>query len=575
MKFKQLIFSASISAAFTLTAFFSGCAALSDKKGLETKEEMPVVCGVEYAAPQTENFHDWLEENRNSDGVITNKATTQTGIVRSPYFTLTANGVSVPVYAERTAAGAHSFAYIDLDGLSDGARFSLNLNITTHIARSNPVVLPESAGIKAVADGREVSATVTDYGVYTFSFDKSLISDGADLPLTLTVKKKEAFSLPEGYELRTFLPGRYMYETTRFMKTHAAYYFKKGYYEIEGMTLPSDSVFYFEEGTVLAVKALTLDSAGNPLVSKIFEAERYGKNIRFYGRPAIDFSERNGSNDVYKEDAGSGAGYNFGFLFEYTENVEFSGVNAVNSGSWTCCFSASKNVEVRDLVLLGYRTYSDGVMISDCENVTVRGCFVRTGDDAMEVKSTTAGHVAMKNVVFEQNSVWTDKGVAYGAVYETANDIQGVTWRNNSVGYALPHWSDHLACTTISMEGSTGTTDSDLHFENIEIYTTYCPVTTVVLHNGGTVSNVYFKDVRVKYLLLHQRYRGAIDFIVYNKDGGDIDDFAIKTVYFDKIDLAGTALTQENKKKLITTKFAEGFAALFNDYRFIKVNTLG
>jgi len=197
---------------------------------------------------------------------------------------------------------------------------------------------------------------------------------------------------------------------------------------------------------------------------------------------------------------------------------------------------------------------------------------------AMEVKSTTGGSVPLKNVVFEYNAVWTDKGIAYGSVYETSSNRQGVIWRHNSVGFALANWSEHLGCTTISMEGSGNTTDSDLHFEDIEIYASYCPVTTIVLHNGGTVRDIYFENIRAKYIDLRSTgagwYRGAIDFVVYNSDKGEIEDFAIKNIYFDNIDLAGTKLTPENKKELITTKFAAGFDEIFRDYRSIRVNTL-
>lgn len=90
------------------------------------------------------------------------------------------------------------------------------------------------------------------------------------------------------------------------------------------------------------------------------------------------------------------------------------------------------------------------------------------------------------------------------------------------MGFALAQWTDHLGCTTVCMEGkSADIVDEDLHFENIEIYTSYCPVTTIVLHNGGTVRNIYFKKITAKYVSLNPDiFRGAIDLMVRNTDRG-------------------------------------------------------
>lgn len=143
------------------------------------------------------------------------------------------------------------------------------------------------------------------------------------------------------------------------------------------------------------------------------------------------------------------------FSFTSMTNMVFSGLTVLNSCNWTCCFTGCESVEIRDLLLLGYRTFSDGVMLADCADVRVDGCFVRTGDDAMEVKSGSAGTVRTKNVVFENNAVWTDKGIAYGAVYESAFDQSDVVWRNNSVGYALADCRATWAASRCPWRGGT------------------------------------------------------------------------------------------------------------------------
>lgn len=501
----------------------------------------------------------WSTENN-----LDNRAYTTDGIVRSPYFQLSANGVNIPVYAERTTRGVHNIAYISVDGVSEGGKFLLNLELTTHEERTNPVVLPESSGVTAEVDGMKVTATVTEYGSYSFTFDRDksgILNDGSKLPLTIMVKEKEELVVPDGWTTQTFEPGSYPIDQLTFTEENTAYVFKRGRYDIDGIRINASNVIvFFEDGATLFAKPLTMNGS-SPAVNDIISCNNRS-NVKFIGRPAIDFSYRSGENNT-----------RLMFSFEFCENIEFAGVNSVNSAGWTCCFTNCKDVLIRDLVLIAFRTYTDGVMLSDCQDVVVTGCFNRTGDDSMEVKSTSGGLMKTDNILFEYNAVWTDKGIAYGAVYESNHDQKNVTWRHNSVGFALAQWTEHLACTTVCIEGSNASVvNEDLHFEDIEIYQTYCAVTTIVLHNGGTVRNIYFKNIEAKYISLNQDiFRGPIDLVVKNSDGGDINDFSIKNLYFDNIVVAGERLTSENKEEMVTYRFVDDFGFR---YGYIRVDTL-
>lgn len=531
-------------------------------KPSEPTYEECVITAVDYDAVEMplSKIDAWSTENKLSDDAYTTD-----GIVRSPYFTLSANGVTVPVYAERTTRGVHNMAYINVDGVSENGLFLLNLELTTHEERTNPIVLPESSGVKATADGTKVTATVTQYGSYTFTFDRDksgVINDGSKLPLTVMVKEKEDLTVPEGWNTKTFEAGTYPLEELTFDEENTVYLFKRGRYEIDGIKIAADNVYvYFEDGATLFAKPVTVLGDGKPAVSDIVACGN-NKNVKFIGRPVIDFSYRANKNNT-----------RLMFSFEFCEDLEFGGIHSVNSAGWTCCFTNCKNVLIRDLILIAFRTYTDGVMVSDCQDVVVTGCFNRTGDDSMEVKSTSAGSMKTNNVLFEHNAVWTDKGIAYGAVYESNHDQRNVTWRNNSVGFALAQWTEHLACTTVCVNGNVASVvNEDLHFEDIEIYQTYCAVTTICMHKGGTVRNIYFKNIEAKYISLNQDiFRGPIDLIVRNEDNGDIGDFAIKNLYFDNIVVAGERLTKDNKEEMVTNRFVEDFGFR---YAYIKVDTL-
>ena len=490
------------------------------------------------------------------EGENTDSACHVQGIVCSPYFELKINGTAVPVYMARTAHGPHSFAYAEVQ--EEG---QLNVEITTDIKRQNPVVLPESAGVTARIDGETVTASIADCGSYTFTFDKSASEDGSSLPLTLMIKPPEAVE-EEGYAVRTFEPGEYRQADLQFDEPNTVYYFKKGEYTIDGIDILADNVtVYFEPGTLLIAKPLTLNDDGMPAAGNIIRAT--GRNhVKIIGHAALDLSFR-------EVKTGTGVILDFGSV----KDLQLAGLTVLNSCNWTCCFTNCESVEIRDLLLLGYRTYSDGVLLSDCAGARVSGCFVRTGDDAMEVKSTSAGSVRTKDVVFENNAVWTDKGIAYGAVYESNFDQSEVTWRDNSVGYALADWSPHLGCLTVSMEGrDPAVQDHHLYFQDMEIYVTHCPVITVVMHNGGHIHDLFFRSIKAREVALNKAvFSHAVSLLILNEDEGPLSDFVLEDLYYDDIEYNGTALTPENAVSEIGVTFPDGYAF---DWENVRVNSL-
>ena len=488
------------------------------------------VHGVNYTDTvlSEEEIGPWSRENSLND-----ETGSRPGIVVSPYFTMTANGVEIPVFAERTANGIHNLAYIEVSGASGDGSFVLDVEICTHTERKNPVVLPESSGVAAQVNAKTTTARITAYGSYTFTYDKGLGSSGAELPLTVMVKPPE-LSEYKNYKTRYIEPGTYTLGDLDLSMPGSLYYFKKGVYELDCIEITTGNVIvYFEPGTLLVAKPLTLDENGAPMAQHVISS--YGQfGVKVLGHAAIDISMRPRTNVI--------------FSFTRMSLLEFGGFNVINSNNWTCCFTGCEDVVIRDLALIGYKTYSDGVMLSDCKNVTVDGCFVRTGDDALEVKSTSDGTVRAENIVFQNNAVWTDKGIAYGCVYESNHSQSSVTWKNNSVGYALANWSQHLGCATVSINGSDPTAeDFDMHFEDLEIYYSRCPVITLVMHNGGTIRDIHFENIHAKEVHLNPAVsKSYIDLWIKNEDGGPITDFRLGDLYFDDISYNGTILTHEN-----------------------------
>lgn len=526
----------------------------------ETADEVPAaeptltVHGVEYTDTvlAEDDVAKWSRENNLSDD-----AGTMPGIIVSPYFTMTANGEEIPVFAERTANGPHNLAYIEVSDLPKDGTFALDVAIQAHTERTNPVVLPQSSGVTASANGKTTTARITACGSYTFTFDKSADNNGSELPLTVMVKPAE-LSEYQNYKTRVIEPGTYALGELDLSVPGSLYYFKKGVYELDCIEISTGNVIvYFEPGTLLVAKPLTLDENGNPLAQHVISA--YGQfGVKILGHAAVDLSYRPRTNVI--------------FSFTRMSLFEFGGFNVINSNNWTCCFTGCEDVVIRDLALIGYKTYSDGVMLSDCKNVTVDGCFVRTGDDALEVKSTFDGSVRQENILFQNNAVWTDKGIAYGCVYESNFSQSGVIWKNNSVSYALANWSQHLGCATISINGADPSVeDSDMHFENLEIYYSRCPVITLVMHNGGSIHDIHFENITAKEVHLNPAVsRSYIDIWIKNEDGGALSDFSLDNLYFDNISYNGTALTADNADDEIRFSVPAAYSA---DRGILHINT--
>ena len=369
---------------------------------------------------------------------------TENGIVISPYAKMKLCGKNVPVYAARAAFSTHSFAYAEVEGEGD---FCVDVELKLSQKRNRVTVLPESAGITASIIGDDcVKTVITRTGSFTFVFDH-----GVEGAVTLVVRRKAACPIPEGWKVHMLTPGQYTAAETTFSDEKTVYYCKRGTYDLDCVTLPSDSVLYFEEGTIVRVYGATHRC--------LFRGARSTHNITVCGRALIDCSVLETGDALVVGMHGC-------------DGVTVSDLTVINSCSWTICFTNCRRVQVHDLLLFSFRIFSDGVMLSDCVDAVVSDCFIRTGDDAAECKSTGDGSTRTDNVVFRNIAAWADKGACYGIVFEENYDTQNVVFENCSVGFSLPNWSDHLGCITVYCGNNPGAVDHHIYFRDIEIYST-------------------------------------------------------------------------------------------------------
>ncbi|MCQ2793902.1 MAG: glycosyl hydrolase family 28 protein [Bacilli bacterium] len=411
------------------------------------------------------------------------------GYVKDKYHTLKINGQKIETYTALCESNLHSFAYVDVENL-ESSRLDVELELLTKDKKS-VVVLPEKSGVIPTFNPNTgiVKATITKYGDYSFAFDEE-----PDKGFTLFVAPYTPLVVPDGYKTQTIQPGTYFGEELAFKDTHTVYYFKAGHYKLTKIVLPSNSVIYFEPGFTAMVyddDPAIGDRKDDPLI--YFN----GENGKICGHGLIDFSQCMGGDEKIKNP--------MSFDYSHKGGINISGLITINSHTWTLCFTDCDNVYVDHCLLLGYRMYSDGIMLSNCRDSLVEHNFVHTGDDAIEAKSTNDVGEGADNLLYRYNTVWTDKANAYGCIYESVKDIKNVHFVDNSVGFAMGEWSDHLGSCEISM-GSAPSTFSDIHFNNMEIYYSNNPAICNINirdyaghKSAGTIDDIHFNNITAKF----------------------------------------------------------------------------
>lgn len=480
------------------------------------------------------------------------------GFVNSVWHTMTVNGEKVPVYSARCGYGIHSFAWVDVASENDNFALDVTLNYLGSDTKQSIIVLPEKANVAASIQNNTVKAIIKDYGSFSFAFDEE-----PDNAVTLYVAPESKAEVSTEYKTVALEPGRYTAEETSFTQTNTFYLFKSGVYDVTSINVPSDSILYFERGCYLRVYE---DGDGD--YKSAFQSS--AENSKILGRAIVDLSNTTGGESKTK-----GA-----YSFNKVTNFEVEGLITVNSNNWTMCSHLGNNVKFSRLMFFSYRTFSDGIMFSDCKNCVATDNFIRTGDDAAEVKAfsqSSEEDCYTEGVLFENNCVWTDKGIAYGCIYESKHDVKGVTFRNNSVGFAQASWSDHLGCLVMQMGSVKEAMWENVHFENTEIYQTSCATVSIfnrasTAPEGGTIRNIYVNGVTVKKITQTGLPVYCLSVVMRTGEGVDSNNVKIGAIYLDNVNYLGTLIDEDNYEEYYhLTLDGEGLSF---SKKNIKVNTI-
>jgi len=194
-------------------------------------------------------------------------------------------------------------------------------------------ILPQKRGVEAEISEKEVTARLSDFGSFTFSFNKK-----GDEALTLYLAEYEEFSVPEGWEIQRLEAKKHTMAETTFEAENTVYYFEKGRHFIDSVSIPSNAEVYLEAGAYLEVYP-----DGDGEYSPVFRTSAGTENVKLCGRGVVDFSACMGG-DAKKKGA---------FDFQGTKNIKVDGVISINSNTWTLCFTDCENVAYLDICYSG------------------------------------------------------------------------------------------------------------------------------------------------------------------------------------------------------------------------------
>lgn len=232
--------------------------------------------------------------------------------------------------------------------------------------------------------------------------------EGGQIKFSLPVGGRAILELDDRLESPLYiLSGRYVEKPEK-----AAYVFESGKaYNIGCLQLKSDDTVYIESGAVVSGR----------IYSRKADRIRILGNGILYGGNWHKWDE-NGAEQLIVTVLG--------------EDIEIRGITLLDGGSWHIVPTASRNVRIEDVNVLGKVITGDGIDVVGCEDVVIRNCFVRANDDCISIKAEEyqdpSGCTDVRHVLVEDCLFWNAEfGNALEIGYETrCDEITDIIFRN-------------------------------------------------------------------------------------------------------------------------------------------------
>ena len=295
--------------------------------------------------------------------------------------------------------------------------------------------------------------------------------------------------------------------------------FPKGSYNVASLILKDNTSLYLEEGAIISA-APEKEWHGIGRMPILFSEN--AKNIKISGKGTISASgyafvdERGYKKDI--EDRPDNI-----IRFKNSKNILIEGVNFTDTVGWTIHFDNCEAVTVDGISIknppYSLRKNSDGIDINGCRNVTVKNCFIETGDDAICLKNIdkanpTAKRPDMYNInVTDCVLASTCNSTKIGT--ETVGNIYDVRFENIKIkkhsyikksGAGNPPMNSCHALSAISVQSNDGAIVRNITFRNYSVETVDAPI--FILFQRRTrfikpsetakISNILIENVAVR-----------------------------------------------------------------------------
>lgn len=398
---------------------------------------------------------DFIESTKHNNEVMD-------GLIESPYYEVTYNGIN-EVYSYATplysTSSLFSFGYIE----ATEDMFPITISITAKGDKeslSYAKVIPEKLGVETTVVGGKVSFTINSFDYYTVLFDADPDKEFVDT-YTLMVRKYEELEVPSGYKLIEYGPGIHYVDriltTVDNVESNTMIYLHSGAYIV--CKQPNDKEKAFIDGANCKNWApfINVSNAKNVLIKGhgVIDAS----NLSLHARTPI--------------------------MINSSINITIDGTTIINSPSWTVYALNCKNVKIKNVIMLGYRINSDGIVPCNCKNVLVENCFAKSGDDLFQAKAQSASanvsQTGGSNITYKHCQAWAEKTRCFGFIQETEMDAENIVFKDCSVLYHDAVWEEAMGAFVVCVGDSS--TVKKIKFINCDAY-----------HSEGYVINIYLGD---------------------------------------------------------------------------------
>ena len=384
------------------------------------------------------------------------------GIIVSPYYTAKIGERDIPVYAATVFLGEtqygelHSFSEVYLDEDED---FSFNIELHSDDYRiKDAICLPEKLGVKAKCSGGVMTASISDFGIYTFLFN----SASQECAYTLFVRERvdeeaeiEEYKKQYGEE-NVYVVDSGLIRTpfAHFSEDNYVVYLRQGAYVLAQHVY--DIMSEEDENNCVEPGAASDNAFG--LTRRPFINFYNCNNIKFVGRGVIDMTALDRRERR-------------GVVFTNCKNIEVEGIKIVNSPEWSFISYRCENISIKDVDIFGYRMNSDAFAICNTQGGRIERCFARSGDDLFDVKALGAPDPSSsENITFTDCVAWGGKARCYGIHGEVNKPIRNITFKDSAVICRDATWNNNrIASLCVIVELAEGSIDG-VTFDNIEIF---------------------------------------------------------------------------------------------------------